>query len=199
MAAAKHEVEIIKLRFGVCSFCKRLDDRAFRVVDQNENVRQLERRVLADAQPGRNALHDRAFRSADERFGAAAVIVLLKVERHDEAAAGLAIHGAAYEHEALALAFKRAFRHVAVHGSVDRGDALRFAGLFQVHFRQHQAQGGGSVSHDAFRLFPVFGLGSELVAGDDGPLFHGYAFTREKNVRHLNADGVFEHAVILRK
>ena len=195
VAASKHELKIVKPVFCGCGVCERLDDRVLRVVDQNEDVRQLKRSILADAQARRNTLHNRAFRCADERFGATAVIVLLKVERHNKAAARFAIHGAAHKHEAFSAAFQRAVRHVAIHGGVNRCDALGFTRFVEIHFRQHQAQRGGRVANDALGFLPVIGLRGELIAGDDGPFFHGYAFVRQQDVGNFDADGVFEHGM----
>ena len=194
-AAAKHELKIVKPVSCSCGVCERLDDRVLRVVNQNEDVRQLKRGILADAQARRNALHNRAFRCADERFGATAVIVLLKVERDNKAAACFAIHGAAHEHKAFSAAFQRAVRHVAIHGGVNRCDALGFTRFVEIHFRQHQAQGGGRFADDALSFFPVIGLRGELIAGDDGPFFHGYAFVRQQDVGNFDTDGVFEHGM----
>ena len=157
-------------------------------------MRQLQGCILANAQAGRDALYDRAFRSADERLRAAAVIVLLQIKRYDEAVAGFSIHRAAHEHKPFSARRERAIFHVAVHRGVDGSDAFRFTGLVEIHFGQHKAQRGRSASHNAFRFGPVFRLRGELVAGNNRPFFHGYTFARQQDIRHLNADGVLEHA-----
>ena len=43
------------------------------------------------------------------------------------------------------------------------------SGLLQINFGQDQVEGGGCIADESRHLLPVFRLGGELVAGDDGP------------------------------
>ena len=192
MAAALHEVEIIELLVVREVLRKGLDNGLFIVVDENDDVGQFERCAVADPKTRGNALDDRAFGGADKGGRTLGIIVCFEVESDDKAVAGLSVNGAAGENEALALVFEDALLNIFVHSLADGGNALRFAGLFEIDLGEHQAEGGRRVADDLLALVPVIGLGGVLIARDASPFGEVDALRGHHKLRHGNADIVLK-------
>ena len=196
VTAVEHEIGVVDRFERVGLLGERLDDGALRIVDQNEDVRQLQRRALADSETRRNALDDRALGGADQRRCALVIIIAFEIERHDKSPARVARHGTSDQHKALRLGFQDALRHILAHVAADRCDALRFAVLAQERFRQEQVKRRRSVADVGARRLPVFGLRGELVARDDRPLRKVRPLRGKHHIGYQNTDFVFVHVSI---
>ena len=125
VAASLHQVEVIELLRPLQLLADGFDHRAARVVDEHQDVGHLQGRVLADPQPGGDALHNGALCGPDQGGGALGIIVILQVQGHDQPLAGFAIHRTAHIGKAFPLIFQYAGVHIFLHVGVDGRDPLR--------------------------------------------------------------------------
>ena len=190
MPAVQHEIGVVQQRQLRRALGQRFDDRAARIVDQHQDVRQLHRRALADTQPRRNPIHNRALRGADEGGCALMIIILLKVQRHHQSLPGISGNGPCDQHKALLPLPEHALRHVRAHALADRLDPLRLAGLAQIGLGQNQVQRGWRIADDLARLLPVFRLGGILIAGDDRPSVEIGSLGREHHFGYKDSNVV---------
>ena len=70
---------------------------------------------------------------------------------------------------------------------LDVTNALFAARFLKIDFRKRQLQSGGRVADDLFHFIPIFGLGGELVTGDDRPFGEIRAGFGKMDFRNLNA------------
>ncbi len=134
---------------------------------------QLNRRVLPDPHPGRDAGEHRALGGPDQRAGAGGEVVLLQIHHADEPPADPAVRlGPLYINEGLRQLPKHALVQIPLHGIVDGGDMAIHIRVVQPCLRQDKAQRGGGVPHGVLHRLPVRRLGGKLVAGHHGPLRH---------------------------
>lgn len=140
------------------------------VVDQDHDMRQLKARALAHLQTGRDALNDRLFGRADEGRRTRGVLVSLKIDSQNDAAARAGAAGPALgQHDTGRKRAQRTVCNVLLHGLVDALDVRSNVRVLKVDLGQGQTQGRRRVANDAVGLRPVFGLRGVLVAGDDRP------------------------------
>ena len=166
--AVQHQRKIVQAlqRFGE----ERLDHRAPRVVDQHHDVRQLQRRALAHPNPRRQALQNGALGGPNQGLGAGVEIVVLQIQRHDQAPAGpaprrLPLH----PHQAGRLRDQDALGQIAAHGFLNGLNPLGFIGRAQINLRQDQPQRRGRITHLGVHPRPVIRLRGVLIAGDHRP------------------------------
>ena len=187
MAALHHQLKVVDLLHGAGGRPNGLNAGLLGVVDQEHHVGQLDRRVLADPDPGGDALQDRALGGPDEGAGAGGVVVLLQVHRRHQAGAHLAVRlGALNVNDGIGVGLEDVPGQIVVHGAVDVGNVLVHVGIVELALGQDQAQGAGRVAGNAVHLLPVLGLGCELVAGHHGPAGH-VAVLGQQDVRGLHA------------
>ena len=130
MTAVQHQIEVIEL-FELGFRCAQwLDDRALRIIDQHQDVRQFQRRTFADLHARWQAFDDRSFGGADQAGGAFGVIVAFQIETQHNAFAGLASHCAFHIDQPIAR-LKDAFVQVFAHGRLDVLDALALRPVFR--------------------------------------------------------------------
>mmetsp|Transcript_58372 Transcript_58372/g.166126 ORF Transcript_58372/g.166126 Transcript_58372/m.166126 type:complete len:218 (+) Transcript_58372:1054-1707(+) len=99
------------------------------VVDDHDDVGQLERGVLADGDARGQPSHDGLLGGPDERGLRAVVVVLVQVDRHDQALAGRHLLGLAVEgQEGRGALAEDAVGDVLLHGLADLLDALGVLG-----------------------------------------------------------------------
>ena len=181
MPAAGHEVKIIervtrkRLRLAA--------DSILRICIKDHDVRHFQRRRRTDAHTRRKARGDRALRCTDGRNGIGRVIIRLKVECADDAAA----HSAArqrtlHEHKAVRHGAKHAAVQISVHRLLNGARRRRFVTLAEVKLRQHQPQRRGCVADRVLHCAPIGGVRRELVAGNDAPAMH-IRTLRQQNIR----------------
>ena len=122
MAAAHHQIEVVKLLTGVVE--GGLDDGMLRVVDEHHHVRALQRRAGAYLGAGRHALGHGALRGADEALAAGSEIVLFQIDAGQQALAGAGGRLPPGEDEAVRHGHAHSVAEVDAHGAVDLADAL---------------------------------------------------------------------------
>ena len=192
VAAVHHQVEIIELPQGAFPRAQGLQHRAFRVVDQDHDMRELDRGAAADDQPRRQAGRDGLLRRPDQRQGALLKGILLQVHRADQAQAVSAGNGAFAQHKAVFNSGdEEAFRQVIRHGGMDGGNT--FFAVLQIIFREDQPQGGRGIPRRLICLLPVFRFRGVLVAGDAGPGFRFYGRRRQQDFRRADSDSFKSH------
>ncbi len=170
VAASLHEVKIIELFQVVLLGGNRLDEGLFLVVAEQEDVGQLQRRAPADPHAGRDALDDGFFRRPDGRRGVGGIVVGLKVyHAHQPLPDRPVFQGALHIDKAAGIALEQVLRTVLRHRFADGGNLRRFVGAVQFGLGENQVEGGGGVPGIAADPLPIFGLGGELVAGNDRP------------------------------
>ena len=167
MAAAHHQIEVVKLRAGVGE--GGLDDSMPGVVDEHHHVRALQGGTGAYLGAGRHALGHGALRGAYEALAAGRKVILLQVHAGQQALAEAGGRLPPREHEALWHGHAHSVAEVDAHGAVDLAYAV--LALFQVYFRQHDVQGRGRIADKALDIMPVTGLRGKLVTGHHSPLF----------------------------
>ena len=186
--AAEHQLEVVQLPQGLLLRPQGLQNRPVRVVQQDHDVAQLQRRSPADLQPGRKALRDRLLRGPDQGQGSRRIVILLQIHRAYQTHPGSGGRFPLAKHVSV---FDGRNQHAAIqilrHGAVNpRNPAVAF---LQIAFRQHQPQRRRPAAHQLFRFFPVFRLGSILIAGYAGPGFRRNAFLWQQYFR--GAEGLF--------
>ena len=186
-ATALHQVEIVGGR--PLALEQRLDHGAGRIVDEHENVRRLQDRVASHGDARRQPVGIRAFGAADQRSRPGPVVERLQVEPHDQTtprrgAPDIALH----QHEPGRLLHEHAGRQILAHAPVDGANRRLAITAAQPRFGQHQAQRGGTVSHQAFRLFPVFRRRRVLIARDHRPRLQRHLRLRQQERRHMQRD-----------
>ena len=188
MAAALHQVEVIELFHRAGRGGERLDHGAVGVVDQQHDVRQLDRRAAAHAGAGWDAVENRPLGRADERAGAGGEVVCVKVDHADQTVADAAVGLLTLDIEqGLRQQGKDVVGEVFVHRAVDACDIFVHVGILQLRLRQDQAQGGRGVADLLLHGLPVFRLRGELVTGHDGPLCHILSLGQQ-DIRRIKAE-----------
>ena len=164
--AALHELEIIERRRLCARGKQRLEHGVRRVVEEQQDVRQLERRLRPDGKPGGHALGHGGLGRADRGARAGRFVISLEVKCEQHPAARRAAAGVALDqHQSLGQGAQRAVLQVVLHGAVD-GPGARAVVLREPGLGQRQMQAGGRVADQLRRVRPVGRFGGELVAGD---------------------------------
>ena len=183
MAAAGGEVKVIE-RLQFAALCSEGgEDAVGLIVDEDHGVGHFERRALADADARGEAGGNGALRGADGACGIGGEVVVLQIERADDAAAGRTAPERALDvDKALRQGAEDALGEVTVHFGVDARRFGQGVALGEVSLREHEVQRARHSGALALARSPIFRLGGELVAGDDAPFFHVDSL-RDQNFR----------------
>ena len=156
--AVLHKVELIHLFQFARAVFHWLDHRLHRIVDQQHNVRALQRSVLAHLDARRDALQHRPLRCADQGLGPLCEIILFQVDHTDQPAADFPIAERPAHIDKILYRAKDPVCQIPVHRCIHRRNPLLNPWLLQVKLRYDHAQGGGGVPHKRFHLLPIIRL-----------------------------------------
>ena len=166
--AAEHQLGVVESRQVAVE--EGLDDSALRIVDEDHDVRDFQGRVAADLDARCQARYHRSLGGADQGAGAVIVAVLLEVESDEQAVARGDVRCLPVdEDESRRQLLQDAPRRVVGHGGANPGDALRAVVGFEVGLGKDELYRRRRRTYAAHDIPPVAGIGSVLVAGDDGP------------------------------
>ena len=155
---------------------------------------QLQRRVLPHPDTGRNPFQHRPLRCPDQCAGAGGKIVLFQINAANQPVPHPVVGLRALQiDQAVRQRLEYTVCQIALHGCVDARNAAVDLRTVQIGLRQHQPQSGGRISHNFFRIFPVFRLGGKLITGHHRPFFH-FAHLRQQNIRRKKG-GLFKSLV----
>ena len=182
-AAALHQLCVIELLHPVRLCLQRLNDGFLHVVQQNHDMRQLQRSASADADTGRDALRHGGFRRTHRRNRALVVVVLLQVDLADQTGAHFAVALNALDIDHGILIFrKHTVFQIILHGLLNLCDALCNVIILQIDLRQDQAKRRGLLPDKAFGFCPVCGFTGVLVTCADGPCLGHAVLFRQQDV-----------------
>ena len=168
MATVQHQICVINHR--PLLFCKRLDHGFFRIVNQDDDVREFNRRPSPDAESRRNPLRDRALGCADQGGGALRIVVCLQIHCDDQPKPCPPRGRPLHKHAALRKRSEHTGFLILFHMAPDLLCQLLLLRLSQVVFRQNHPQRGRGRADNSVRFLPVGRLGGILIAGDNRPL-----------------------------
>ena len=168
MTAVLHQLKAVCLLEAVLLFSQRLDDGELRVVDQQQDMRHLERSVLADLYARRDALKHGRLGRADRGGRALAVVVILQVDDADNAAAQGIVGLALDIDHAVLVGIEHITVKILLHIGVDIIDTCAVV-IAQIDLGQDDVQCRGLVADDLLHIVPVFRLAGVLVTGDNRP------------------------------
>ncbi len=85
---------------------------------------------------------------------------------------------------------------VMVHCLLSGLNAFCFSRGAKIHFGENEMIGGWKPSDAFFYLLPVFGLGCELIAGNDRPFIQVNCLVWQENIGDLNTNvGIVSHVI----
>ena len=181
MSAVHHEVGVVyavgcvRTEGGKC----RLDDGLFRI-------------FFADTYAGWDTGEHGAFCSTDTALISRSEIILLKIQREDQALTGCIVLRLTVEKDEARLKLGQdAFSDIGADRGCDIGKTLIdlfFRFFFEVNLRKEHAKGRRFVTDSLLDVLPILRFGSELVTCDDGPLGKIEALLRKKDLRCTNGD-----------
>ena len=158
-----------------------------RVINEQHDMGQLQRRVLPDPDTGRNPLQHRPLRGANQCFGAGSKIVLLQVNTPHNTVPDMSIGlRSLHIYKRIRHRTESVFRKIRFHTGIHSLNALLHIGPVQVDLRQHQPQRRGCLSHLLLHFLPISRLRSKLVTGDYRPFPH-IPDIRQQNIRRIKA------------
>ena len=173
MASPLHQIKVIEELFLFPIHFARFYDRPVLIINEKHDVRQFQRRILADTDSGRDPLFHRGFRGSHKRIAPFVIVILRKVNAPHNAGAhfSAAVRSLHINHR-IFIPVKQIVREIPVHGTVNLLQFFFLLRAVQIYFRQNHPQGGRRFADNPFRLFPVFRLAGKLVAGDHRPPGH---------------------------
>jgi len=137
VTTAQHQFKIINRR-KVIALCRhRLDDRLLWIVNQYQNMRQFQRRTLANPHPWRDPFQNRALSRPDERLRAFVVIISFQIQRQHQTAACPPFNGSLNVNQPF-ISRQQIFRQVGLHRLLCAFNPPGFFWRFQINFRQRQ-------------------------------------------------------------
>ena len=185
MSAAHVKVGIIqKLVFSRTDM--RLDNTAFFVVDQQQNMRKLERTIFSDFYSGRYTFYYGTFGSSDKSFIFGFKAILREVDNHHKSVTLIAVSGSSfYQDKTVIYRTEKIFSEIIVHIVDYLGDTLLWL-VRKIAFGVDKIKRTGFVAYKSGEFFPISGLRSKLIACHYAPFFHVDAFFRQQHFVEFN-------------
>ena len=186
VSALQHQVGII-YRSLRCVH-QRLDNALVRIVDQNQDVRHLNRCTFTDAQTRWDSFDYSAFGCTGQGSGSLAEVIRFQIRSDYQTGTGTSLSGSLDEHAARFQSAESTVCQILIHGLADVCGLLRLRFFSQENFRKHQAKSGWCIPNDFLYLFPIFRFRSVLVTSNYCPLAVVGAFLWKHDFRNMESE-----------